>query len=96
MNTHSPLPWRAVSHKPHVNITHSIQNGNSDIANVLATGNQEADAALIACAPELLQWLKKAVQMARQQYEGGDDAPLSSAWGWLSENASNVIQRTIV
>jgi len=32
------------------------------------------------------EWLKKASQMAQQQVDGGDNVPLSSAWGWLIDN----------
>lgn len=30
-------------------------------------------------------WLKKSVQLAKQQIEGGDDKPLTTAWPWLAE-----------
>lgn len=45
----------------------------------------EANADLIVAAPHLFAWLEKAVQMAKQQAAGGDDAPSSGAWAWLAD-----------
>lgn len=48
---------------------------------------------LVETAPEVLAWLQKAAQMAGQQFAGGDDVPTTSAWGWLAQNATDVIAR---
>ena len=57
----------------------------------VAQCNNFEDAKLIAATPELLDWLRKAVQMARQQDKGGEDVPLRTAWAWLAENGDAAI-----
>jgi hypothetical protein len=58
----------------------------------VAQCNNFEDAKFMAAAPALLEWLTKAAQMAEQQYEGGEDAPLRSAWDWLHTNARIAIE----
>ena len=50
---------------------------------------------LIEHAPELLAWLEKAAQLAKQQALGGEDVPSPTAWGWLEEHASSLIARVM-
>lgn len=52
-----------------------------------------ANAHLIAAAPDLLGWLRKAVQMAGQQDRGGEDVPMQRSWAWLAENAGKAIAK---
>jgi hypothetical protein len=59
----------------------------------IASELSRADARLIAAAPDLLAWLEKAEQMAKQQSNGGDDAPMASVWAWLAENARATINK---
>jgi len=47
---------------------------------------------LHAKAPEMLEWLKKAEQMARQQHDETIDAPLDSAWPWLEQNIRALVR----
>ncbi len=51
---------------------------------------KEANAHLIAAAPDLLAWLEKAVQMLDQT---GDDAPLAGAWERLKFNSRAAIAK---
>lgn len=50
-------------------------------------------AKLFAQAPTLAGWLYKAVQLAQQQRNGGDDAPLPSTWQWFIDEARAALAR---
>jgi hypothetical protein len=60
----------------------------------IETEEAERNARLMAAAPELRGWLEKGIQLAAQQFKGGDDAPMQSAWKWFAENASAALQAT--
>jgi hypothetical protein len=40
---------------------------------------------------ELASWLAKTIQLSEQQFIGGDDKPLSTAWKHLAEGAGKIL-----
>lgn len=54
---------------------------------------QDANARLIAAAPEMYDWLVKVRQIAEQQSKGRNDIPLHSAWQWLADNIQDVLAK---
>jgi hypothetical protein len=39
----------------------------------------------------MTEWLKKSAQMAKQQYDGGENVPIQSAWEWLHNSIVEII-----
>ncbi len=62
---HTPGPWQATSFRGNI----SIQNRACQVGNVIGTDAQaQADAALIAAAPDLLALLVEAANMIRHGF----------------------------
>lgn len=88
----TPRPWHISEQNPEYVDTHDgyyIAGCEKAVGNDMAESSANA-ALIVRCVNQhdaLVSWLTKAAQLAEQQYTGGDDVPLNSAWIWLAANA---------
>jgi len=60
-----------------------INNGFSTTGGAIKEWNDRRSPAI--------EWLKKAAQLAEQQYNGGENQPLHTAWHWLHDNIEELL-----
>ena len=104
MNTHTPGPWRYIARDPECRIPFGIEfvSGRSsvlpiaDICDNPIPEEREANAQLIAAAPELLEAMKDMLQVvAHTRHMLADHAPPSSliAFDFGMSQAESVISK---
>lgn len=94
---HTPGPWEAIAEKDDGNFAHSIYTQGYKgllIARCNQNGNYNADACLIAAAPDLLEALELHVRYeAIPSDRGGKSGPKSVAWNAFVEARNNAIAK---
>jgi hypothetical protein len=76
-NTHTPGPWHIDGDRGRIYATAAADNGEVPICQLLHdrddADRSSADARLIACAPDLLSWLEKALPWVKAAEDLSDD-----------------------
>ena len=99
----SPRPWKSIRVGEG---DYLLLSGDAQIEDYIGTIDKriganpnmlnQANAQLIISAvnaqEEWRGWLQKASQLAKQQYNGGDDIPIKSSWNWLAEHIDQALK----